>query len=89
MINKNNYNVGIGLASLLLSIPAPTLIHENFTSLITNGSINLLSINFHGFEAQILLILLIVTGIGLFSTSILVLGGYLIKLGNHNSRFIE
>ena len=89
MINKNNYHVGIGLTSLLLSIPAPTLIHENFTSLIANGSINFLSIDFHGFEAQMLLILMIVTGIALFSTSIFVLGGYLIKLGNHNSRFIE
>lgn len=89
MINKHNYRLGMGLTSLLLSIPAPTLIHENFTDLIAKDSISLLNIDFHGFEAQMLLILMIVTGIALFSTSIYVLGGYLVKLGDHNSRFIE
>ncbi len=79
----------MGLTSLLLSIPAPTLIHENMTNLITKDSISLLNVDFHGFEAHMLLILMIVTGIALFSTTIYVLGGYLVKLGDHNSRFIE
>lgn len=82
---KKDYHVGIGLTGLLLSIPVPTLIHGYFNNIITNDSINLLQMDFQGFEAQILLILMIATGISLFAITAYSLGGYLI----HNLRFVN
>jgi len=77
------YNLVIGMASLLMSIPSPTLLHEHFNSLLTNNSISILHTSFHGFEAQMLLIMMTVASIGLFAVAIRRLGSYIMSLGSY------
>ncbi len=84
-MNNKKHNVGIGLSSLLIAIPAPTLIHQHFNSLIANDSINILQSVFHGFEAQMLLIMMITACIGLFAIALYELGGYLTAMGDFKS----
>ena len=89
-MKSKKYNVSIGLFSLLLSIPAPTLIHEHFNNLITNNTITVLQSTFQGFEAQMMLIMMIIASIGLFAVALYELGGSLITLGNNpSSRLLD
>ncbi|MEE9302403.1 MAG: hypothetical protein V3U84_01325 [Thiotrichaceae bacterium] len=85
-MNHKKYNVAIGLSSLMIAIPAPTLIHEHFNDLITKGSINILQSVFHGSEAQMLLIMMTTACIGLFAIALYELGGYLTSMGNNQTQ---
>jgi len=79
-MKNNNYTVGLGLASLFLSIPTPTLIYEQFRHLLNNGCATFLQINFHGAEAHLLLTLMTAANIGLFVIAVYTLGKYLMNL---------
>ena len=70
-----NYNSPLGLSSLHLFIPAPTLIIHHSKSLTQNGAINLLEMNLVGAQAQLLLFTLTLVGLGLLSLSLRELGG--------------
>lgn len=72
----NNYRMAFGLASLLLLIPAPTLIYQYFIKLAESGSISILDFSLYGFQAQFMLIILAITSAGLFAMSLRELGGY-------------
>ncbi|MEE9352114.1 MAG: hypothetical protein V3U78_07630 [Thiotrichaceae bacterium] len=90
-MNNKKHNVAIGLASLLVSIPAPTFIHKHFNTLIAEDSVSILGSVVYGFEAQMLLIMMIATSIGLFAIALYELGGYLITMGNYQdtSRLLD
>jgi membrane protein insertase Oxa1/YidC/SpoIIIJ len=72
-----NYNPLLGLVSLLLFIPIPTLIFNVFKTLSENGVINLLAMHLSGAQAQMLLFTLLLAGIALMSLSLRELGGVL------------
>ena len=84
-MKQQKYNLVLGMTSLLMSIPAPTLIHEQFNSLIAHDSIQLLQSVFHGFEAQMLLLIMTIASIGLFAVAIHRLGGYIMSLGSYQT----
>ena len=70
-----NHNALLGLSSLLLFIPAPTLIFNYSKSLSENGAIKFLDMNVVGSQAQLLLFTLTLMGLGLLSVSLRELGG--------------
>jgi hypothetical protein len=90
-MNNKKHNVAIGLASLLVSIPSPTFIHKHFNTLIAQDSINIFESVLYGFEAQMLLIMMIATSIGLFAIALYELGGYLTTMGSYQdtSRLLD
>jgi len=72
-----NHNALLGLSSLLLFIPAPTLIFSYSRSLAENGIINFLDMTLAGSQAQLLLFTLSLIGISLLAISLRELGGIL------------
>lgn len=71
-----NYRIGFGLSSLLLFIPAPTLIYQYFKALAESGSIHILDIDLYGFQAQLTLVTMFIISVSLFIVSLRELGRY-------------
>ncbi len=84
-MKNNTANVGLGLISLFVSIPAPTVIHGQFNQLVSEGYIILLQTYFQGIEAQLLLILMSIANLGLFAIAVYALGRYLTELMENSS----
>ena len=72
-----HYNAPLGISSLLLFIPAPTLVYHYSKSLTESGVIHFLELNLVGAQAQLLLFTLSIAGLGLLSLSLRELGGTL------------
>ena len=70
-----NYNLLLGLASLLLFIPIPTVFFNSYKMLSENGAVNILVLHLSGTQAQVLLLTLLLVGIGLMTLSLRELGG--------------
>lgn len=79
-MQNNNHHVGLGLTSLFLSIPTPTIILEAARNLGNEGYFSFLNTTFQGLDAQLLLLLMITANITLFCIAVFTLGKYLTDL---------
>jgi len=75
---KNN-NLPLGLASLFLFIPAPTLIFNSFKHLDEKGYIRVFDSSVSGISADLLLMVMIAVSISLFIFSLRELGNSFIQ----------